>query len=178
MSYDIGIDPGARNVGVASNDDSVFEPCTLDLGPLDHTSNSDVVRTLIESLCYQFSDPRLEEVFCEAGISDKFNSKRQLVSARLFLVQGALQSLSFSCGKRFTLVAPRSVKTRHWGDEWISGLDYNVNKQLAVSKCAELFGDHYLHYTDHACDAKLLAVWRKPHQCQSTRTTTDTEGCS
>lgn len=163
-SYDIGIDPGARNLGVAANDDSVFLPCTLDLGPLDHTSNSEVVRTLIESLCYQFSDPRLEEVFCEAGISDKFNSKRQLVSARLFLVQGALQSLAFTSGKRFTLVQPRSVKTRHWGDEWVSGQSYDSNKRLAVLKCVQLFGTLYSLHTDHACDAKLLAVWKKPHR--------------
>lgn len=108
-------------------------------------------------------DDRLESVYCEAGITNTFASKRQLISARLFLVQGALQILSEMWDKKFILVSPYAVKKRHWGGDWISGRTNEENKHESVKKCIALFGDSYRNVIHHGCDAKLLSVWSKAH---------------
>jgi Holliday junction resolvasome RuvABC endonuclease subunit len=163
LLYDIGVDPGARNVGVAASDDNAFRPHVIDLGPLERTSNSEIVSRLSDSIWPILADDRLENIYCEAGITNTFASKRQLISARLFLVQGALQALCETWNKKFFLVSPYAVKKRHWGDSWISGRTNEENKQESVRKCVELFGSNYTNTIHHACDAKLLAVWTKEH---------------
>lgn len=160
-SYDVGVDPGARNVGVAANDDNVFQPFAIDLGGLECTSNSQIVSALREQFWVILTDDRLDTIYCEAGIVDKFHSKRQLISARLFLVQGALQALAETWNKKFELVQPYAVKKRFWGSEWQSGRTNEENKKKSVEKCRELF--NYNGVVHHACDAKLLAIWRKQH---------------
>jgi hypothetical protein len=109
------------------------------------------------------ADDSLENVYCEAGITNTFASKRQLISARLFLVQGAVQMLAEMWNKNFILVSPYAVKKRHWGDEWISGRTNEENKRESVRKCTDLFGGEYGAVVHHACDAKLLSVWTKKH---------------
>lgn len=160
-SYDVGVDPGARNVGVAANDDNVFQPFAIDLGGLECTSNSGIVSALREQFWTILTDDRLDTVYCEAGIVNTFASKRQLISARLFLVQGALQALCEAWNKEFVLVQPYAVKKRFWGDSWKSGRTNAENKTSSLDLCLQRFG--YTNVVHHACDAKLLALWNKPH---------------
>lgn len=145
-------------MGVACNDDSVFTPCTLDLGGLYQVTNKEVVDTLNESVLPLFSDPLFKTFICDAGLVNVRERKTELITARIFLVQGALQALAYAWNKEFVLVSPMEIKKRYWGPDWRKH-SHAVNKQLVIDKCVELYGGHYRGYSDHACDAKLLAMW-------------------
>lgn len=136
----------------------MFAPCTLDLGPLETTSTADAVRVLVDSLSHVLGDQNVERVVCEAQLVDHFNSKRQLISARLFEVQGAVRALCLLYSVELKMVTPMAVKREYW-PVWRTGNSHAENKRLAIEKCSELYGDHYSSYSDHACDAKLLAMY-------------------
>jgi hypothetical protein len=150
------VDPGARNTAVAASDDGVFLPCVLDLGPLDRTTDAEVVDTLVSSLWPIFSDERLRKVIVEAQPAALWAEKPPKISARCFLVQGALQSLAFAWNKEFMLVTPLAWK-RHYNNGSWSKMSYEENKAWSVKKATELFGPEYARRIHHACEAKLLA---------------------
>lgn len=157
--YDIGFDPGARNTAVACSNDAVFQPCVLDLGPLTQSSDRDVVDILNHSLISIFSDPALRCVICEAGETAAFAAQKDFrVSARLFLIQGALQTLSFVWNKDFRLIRPAVWKRAYNNGIWKS-ISYEANKQWSVDKAVELFGEQYRRRIHHACEAKLLSEY-------------------
>ena len=160
LEYDIGVDPGARNTAVAASDDRVFLPCVLDLGPLHSTSDEQVVATLCGSLWPLFSDPNLRRVIVEAQPAALWAEKPAKISARNFLVQGALQTLAFAWDKEFVLVTPLAWK-RHYNNGAWAKLSYEENKAWSVKKAAELFGPAYAGRVHHACEAKLLATFAR-----------------
>jgi len=157
VRYTIGIDPGARNTAVACSDDAFFEPCTLDLGPLKSTSDSEVVEVLLESLWGLFSDERVEKIICEAQASWG-TEKSETITARCHLVQGALQALAFAWEKQFELVTPMAWKKHYNGGIW-KRMSYDENKAWSVRKATELFGEAYVGRVHHECEAKLLACY-------------------
>jgi hypothetical protein len=158
--YDIGVDPGARNTAVACSDDRVFLPCVLDLGPLNSTTDQQIVDTLVSSLWPLFSDENLERVIVEAQPASLWAEKPPKISARNFLVQGALQTLAFAWNKRFVLVSPLAWK-RHYNNGIWEKKTYEENKAWSVKKATELFGPEYAKRIHHACEAKLLATFAK-----------------
>lgn len=158
--YDIGVDPGARNLGIAASNDSVFQACVLDLGGLERASNQDVIDLLNASLVGLFSDPALRCVVVEAGETGPFAAQKDLrITARLFLVQGALQAMAYLWSKEFLLVRPMQWKRAYNGGTW-KALSAEENKRWSVSMAAELFGSDYKKKIHHACDAKLLSQYK------------------
>lgn len=155
-TYDIGVDPGARNTAVAASDDRVFLPCVLDLGPLHTTTDAQVVDTLCSSLWFVFSDPNLRRVIVEAQPASLWAEKPPKISARNFLVQGALQSMAHAWNKEFVLVTPMAWKRFYNYGKW-DKMSYEENKAWSVKKAVELFGEEYARRAHHACEAKLLA---------------------
>jgi Holliday junction resolvasome RuvABC endonuclease subunit len=152
----LGIDPGARNLGKANTDERIGE--TVDLGPLKDVPIHESVARAIRDLAPHLKDSQCVGVAMEEQLAGKFYEK-SLVAAKLFAVQGAIQSACMIYGKRLFMVSPQELK-RHFNWKFMGG--YNANKLWCVSRCAELYPS-WVSYApekrniDHACDAKLLA---------------------
>jgi Holliday junction resolvasome RuvABC endonuclease subunit len=162
-SYVLGIDPGARNLGVAATNNSIGE--CVDLGALLDTPIQVCVANAVRALTPLIRAPSGFAVAIEEQLVAKFNEKAA-VAARLFAVQGALQACCMVYGKPLYLVSPSELK-RHFNWKFMGG--YNANKLWCIGRCRELWPEWYNFsakaQNDHACDAKLLAEYLKTRLC-------------
>lgn len=152
----VGIDPGARYVGVASTDDTVIQPHVIDLGPLGDESLPSIVHKLSNMVAAIAIDDRVLAFGCEKQLDSTLAKKPAAVTTRLIAVQTAIQTMCYCIRKRFIIISPRDIKLFHKMPTATG--DHAVNKKLAVDKCVELYGDAYREHVHHVCDAKLVAT--------------------
>lgn len=153
-SYVLGIDPGARNLGIASSDDSVGE--TIDLGPLYETPLHLCVANAVRAVNIHLKDPMCIALCMEEQLVGRYKEKAQ-VAAKMFAVFGAIQATTMTHNKPMHIRTALEVK-RHFGWRFTGG--YESNKIWAKQLCEQKWPRWSLMgQTDHACDAKLLAEY-------------------
>jgi Holliday junction resolvasome RuvABC endonuclease subunit len=154
----LGVDPGARNVGTACDDDDVLSPSLLDLGPLHSTSTQDCIAQLVTTIDHKLTAAAdIKRLSCEKQIEAHATGKSQLVCSRLLAVQGALQALCYFKNIEFDLIEINDWKRLYQIKRTGS---HDSNKRQAQALCATLFGEKWATRSDHICEAKLISKYR------------------
>lgn len=101
-------------------------------------------------------DDRVTAIGCEKQLDATLAHKSSKVMSRLIAIQTAVQMICYCIRKPCVLITPHEIKKYHKMPPRTG--DYARNKQLAVDKCIELYGEQYGKLVHHICDAKLTAT--------------------